>query len=123
MTNAIALLDKHISYCEDMALDLRDIGGRNADDKAEKYAAVARDLMDVKAEFKRLRLVYDKAARTIIPEDARAALGVTDAMVTTAIQTFWAETYARDHEYLHARYGQLMRSVLEAVLQKDRSNV
>lgn len=48
MADAIALLDKHIRYCEDMALDLSDIGGRNADDKAAKFSETARDLMDVK---------------------------------------------------------------------------
>lgn len=52
--SAISILDKHIRYCEDMALDLNDIGGRNAEEKAAKFSETARDLMDVKAEIKRL---------------------------------------------------------------------
>jgi hypothetical protein len=60
---AIALLDRYISYCEDNALDLRDIGGRNADAKAEKFEQAARDLMDVKRVIK--VLIRERAAASI----------------------------------------------------------
>lgn len=51
----LARLDQRIRYCEDMSLDLRDIGGRNADERADKFALAAGDLIDAKTEIECLR--------------------------------------------------------------------
>ncbi len=54
MSDLIERLTKRARTCEDMALDFRDIGGRNADAKADEFTAAFRDFRDAVQAIERL---------------------------------------------------------------------